>query len=298
MQTDKNKEAASFFQEQLRGWQLAAENYQALNSIEEKRIQVGDFQVIVQYNPNRIQSSAAKIDQKSIRERPCFLCSKNRPQEQSTFELNEQFDLLVNPYPIFNPHFTVAHKNHIPQQIVPFLDHLLQFSNQFSDYTFFYNGPTCGASAPDHLHFQACYKNSMPIENFWKQMAEKFHPFNENKIYKVANNTHSLYVIVSKSKDEVIRIFEKTNAYIAENKRNNVDYNLLASFHEEEYLLYIFPRKQHRPVQYYETGEKQLLISPGAVDMGGIIIISRKEDFEKITSKDVTDIYQQVSLFL
>lgn len=293
-----NKQVAAFFKEQLSVWKSAAENYHTLNLIEKKKMQIDDFQAIIQYNPNRISSATAKIDVASIQKRPCFLCEKNRPAEQTELELDNDFVLLVNPYPIFNPHFTIAHKKHIPQQIFPYLDNLLRFSEQFDGYTFFYNGPTCGASAPDHLHFQACLKNSLPVETSWQNLPEKAFHFCANDIHYFSDDFYSLVMIISQSKEEVVRLFEKINSYITENKFDKVDYNLLSFYRQGKYHLFIYPRKQHRPSQYYAEGEKQFLISPGAVDMAGIFVLARREDFDKIAPADIKDIYRQVSLFL
>ena len=164
---------SSFLQQQLSQWDVAYTNYQALQSVKKRVIEAQTGKLIVQYNPARIVSSAAKTDAKSIEARPCFLCTTNRPQEQLQYSYHNTYDILVNPFPIFPEHFTVPHKQHIPQQIRPFFGDMLNLACDFPSYVVFYNGPACGASAPDHLHFQMGNKGFLPIEKEYDTLPKK-----------------------------------------------------------------------------------------------------------------------------
>ena len=152
-----------FAKEQRESWPLAAANYAGLASVEEKQFDFGDFVVKVQFNPGRIRSSAAKVDAKSVAERRCFLCMQNLPAEQKAISCGGDFQILVNPFPIFHSHFTIVSAIHTNQLFVPNIGEMLRISKLMEGFTIFYNGPECGASAPDHLHFQAGEKDFLPI---------------------------------------------------------------------------------------------------------------------------------------
>ncbi len=151
-------------------WPLAAANYDGLKSVEEKQFQFDGFQIKVQFNPERMRSSAAKVDKQSIAERKCFLCSENRPAEQDAIAFGDQFLILVNPFPIFKTHFTISCNSHIDQRFLPNVHYLLELARAMEGFTVFYNGPECGASAPDHLHFQAGESSFMPITREFEEL--------------------------------------------------------------------------------------------------------------------------------
>ncbi|MDR2475445.1 MAG: DUF4922 domain-containing protein, partial [Bacteroidales bacterium] len=162
-----NEAAIELFDTQLKNWELAEKNYRSFGANRQKTIQLGNSRVILQHNPARIVSAASKIKPDEAPKRPCFLCPQQLPPQQQKVQLNDLFCLLVNPYPIFYPHFTIAATQHISQQIFPYLPDMLYFSKKLNNFTVFFNGAGAGASAPDHLHFQACKKNSMPVETEW-----------------------------------------------------------------------------------------------------------------------------------
>jgi hypothetical protein len=231
----------------------------------------------VQFNPARIASSAAKVDPQSIRERKCFLCSDNRPSEQKGVPFKEQYTILINPYPIFPRHLTIPALAHTPQRIAFRFDDMLDLAQQLDDYIVFYNGPKCGASAPDHFHFQAGNKGFLPIEN--------------------DRNWPNAVRIESKNKQEMLDRFQQTfdNLPLQADDTEPM-LNILTWYENGTWTTYLFPRKKHRPACYFAEDDANLLISPAAVDMGGVFITPLEKDFEKIAAEDVAEILYQVNL--
>ncbi|MCD7971561.1 MAG: DUF4922 domain-containing protein [Candidatus Azobacteroides sp.] len=294
--SEKNIE--NIFEQQLKRWPFAGNKYRELEHVQRKILMIDDHEVTIQYNPARIASASAKTDEKGIKERPCFLCEKNLPPEQDVYILNENFFFLVNPYPIFKPHFTIPHRKHIPQQILLCFNDLLLFTRQLKDFTIFYNGAKCGASAPDHLHFQACRKNILPAEKEINKLKKNNKIYQEKGYQYVKSSLYSIFLIEEEKEEDVISSLKEIFSHLPYNGDIEPMINLLAVYENNTYRLFIFPRKKHRPDQYFKSGKKQLLISPGAVDMGGILVVPRKEDFDKITKRDVLDIFKQISLFI
>jgi len=263
------------FEEQLANWELARKNYQALKQVKTKTLFVDGCEYKVQFNPERLNSSAAKVDAQSIRERKCFLCAENRPSEQKGILFNERYTILVNPYPIFPRHLTIPAIEHTPQRIKNRLGDMLDLARQLDDYTVFYNGPECGASAPDHFHFQAGSKGFLPIEK--------------------ETNRFNAFRIESNNNGEIIDRFQQIYYSLPLQPEDNEPMiNILAWYESEKWVVYIFPRKKHRPACYSEEGEANLLISPAAVDLGGVFITPLEKDFCKVTAKDIRQILYEV----
>lgn len=143
-------EIEEFLERQMAVWPEVAARFEALRLVETKR--VGDY--CVQFNPARVVSTAAKVDAASIAARRCFLCGANRPPQQLALEW-EDMEILVNPFPIFPGHLTIAAKAHTPQTMLGRTDQMRRLSRELPGYTIFFNGARAGASAPDHMHFQA-----------------------------------------------------------------------------------------------------------------------------------------------
>lgn len=292
---DISQKAIELFNRQLKSWNLAANNYATLKNVAEKTFSFDHSVIKVQYNPARAVSSGAKVDSKTIAERPCFLCMKNLPKEQEVYPLSNDFVLAVNPFPVFFPHFTIPHRQHIPQQILPYIGEMLQMSEILSDFTLFYNGPACGASAPDHLHFQAAPKGSMPVE--WEIMQETKDKRNSGEKYREQYDELRMYYFIEwNDKNEVQNIFEKIYNKLPHPVSNEPMMNILTCYTKGIYRVIIFPRKNHRPLQYFAEDAEKIMISPGAVDMAGILITPRKEDFDKLTKSNIKNIFEQVSL--
>lgn len=291
-----------FAEDQKQSWQLAATNYAGLASVEEKQFDFGGFVVKVQFNPERIRSSAAKVDTASIAARKCFLCDENRPAEQNAIGCGDRFQILVNPFPIFHRHFTISSLAHTDQLFFENIAEMLQIAQNMEGFTVFYNGPECGASAPDHLHFQAGENGFMPIEaEFETLKTDKNNLLSETgstKIWAFENYLRRMISIEATGFEEAIQTIRfftgKFHEFQPEKKEPML--NVLCYFSDSKWTVHLFPRKLHRPSQFFAEGEKQILLSPASVDFGGVFITPRKEDFDKITAADIADIFEQVTV--
>jgi len=288
----------ALFTGQFQEWELARHNYSLLENVRTRKLDFGTFEVSVQFNPERMRSSAAKVDTRSIGERPCFLCSKNRPPEQRGLSFKNGLTFLVNPFPIFNRHLTIPSDNHTDQRIGNNFGAMLSLSQAIPSFTVFYNGPRCGASAPDHFHFQAGNKGFMPLENDFLNGKHTKMLFSEQglEVLKWENYLRGIITLKGSDREKLIRIFDRIFARLSEVQADGPEpmLNILAGFESGEWLVHIIPRKLHRPAQFFMHGSDQLLISPAAVDLGGVIITPREEDFNRITGKQIEDIFRQV----
>lgn len=277
---DLQKEIEHLFYKQKIEWDLLRNNYKQLENDTKSRTLVwgNDTEVALQYNPSRIGSASAKVDKNSIEERACFLCAENRPEIQKGIPFLDKYIILCNPYPILKNHLTIPLHSHVPQLIGNKIEDMLSLSKLLEDYIIFYNGPKCGASAPDHFHFQAGLKTKI--------------------LMKGENDLRSCLTIESEEKSEAIELFNNVYDYLKTHQPNEDEpmINIVSFMNNNKYIIHIFPRKLHRPWQYSATGKAQLMISPGALDMAGMIITPRIEDFNKIEKEEVEDIYSQVSM--
>ena len=203
-----NTEVEQLFTAQFAAWQQARDNYEALQGVKSRSFDIDGAHIKVQFNPARIVSTAAKVDTKSIGERKCFLCDANRPAVQEGIEWNGEYTVLINPFPIFNKHLTIPCNAHTPQRINSRITDMLSLAKALSDYTLFYNGPRCGASAPDHMHFQAGNKGFMPIENdmdSWEKtvVAET----DDAKLLQVDSPLYSFYLVTGDNQGSVSALF-------------------------------------------------------------------------------------------
>ncbi|MGE0020135.1 MAG: DUF4922 domain-containing protein [Draconibacterium sp.] len=303
-ETGQNAEQVltQFAEEQKQDWPLAAANYAGLASVEEKQFDFGGFVVKVQFNPERIRSSAAKVDTASIAARKCFLCDENRPAEQKAIGCGDRFQILVNPFPIFHRHFTISSLAHTDQLFFENIAEMLQIAQKMEGSTVFYNGPECGASAPDHLHFQAGENGFMPVEaEFEILKTDKNNLLSETgltKIWAFENYLRRMISIEATGFEEAVQAISfftaKFHEFQPEKKEPML--NVLCYFSDAKWTVHLFPRKLHRPSQFFAEGEKQILLSPASVDFGGVFITPRKEDFDKITAADIANIFEQVSV--
>jgi ATP adenylyltransferase/5',5'''-P-1,P-4-tetraphosphate phosphorylase II len=259
---------------------------------------MGKFVLQAQWNPKRIISTAAKIDAGSIQKRPCILCSQNRPLEQEGILYRDQYQILVNPYPVFDRHLTIVSLSHTPQRIEGNFGKMLQLARDLKGYSVIYNGPACGASAPDHFHFQAVPAHFLPVNEDFKhgnQVAEVA----ESKGLKIfiRNNAPAKAITIAGSSLQMLRaafgrIYDILEQVIPSSEEPMM--NMIASFDEQEWMVHIYPRRRHRPHQYFAEGNEKILLSPASIDMGGVLVIPREEDFNRISEKDVEDILNQV----
>lgn len=283
-----------FFEKQLQQWPVTAVRYKELAEVETRMFDFEGFKIQVVYNPGRVRSSTAKVDAQSIKERPCFLCSKNRPSQQIELSILD-YTYLVNPFPIAHPHFTIAHTQHIEQLLEPHLVEMLDILEFDSQYAVFYNGAECGASAPDHLHFQSVLPSALPVIEDAKQVEhETLIDHKEFHISTLKNYLRTVLIVESETKEGIIGGIQRIlKSYQHSSKEASV--NVILHKLSNQYYAYVFPRKQLRPWQYFETGEKRLLISPGTIEMAGVLITPYAEDFKRLNKEDIQSIYEQVS---
>lgn len=293
-------QARQLIKDQQQEWELAGRNYAGLKKVKVRTLTFDGFDILVQFNPERIRSSAAKVDAKSIEARPCFLCRGNLPKEQRGIPVLDNYLVLVNPFPIFPEHLTIPHLSHIDQRIEDKFADMLGLARSLEEFTIFYNGPKCGASAPDHFHFQAGIKHFMPIEQDYKIKSFSREVKTENGFEFIRWTDYMRTILTFSGKElaplcmQFSLLFSKLKELQPEEQEPML--NILASWEANRWIIHIFPRQLHRPWQYFEEGEKQILLSPASVDMGGVLIIPREEDFNKITKTDIRDIFQQVCL--
>jgi hypothetical protein len=286
------------FNTQLRDWELAGVNYRLLDKVLTREIHFGRFRILVQFNPERMRSSTAKVDVKSIEARPCFLCTKNRPPQQTGISFDNNLIILVNPFPIFNKHLTIPSEIHTDQRILSHFTEMLNLAKAIPDFLLFYNGPQCGASAPDHFHFQAGNRGFLPVETDFSggRVAELVNVMSGVEIWHWADYMRGIITLkgsVILNLEEVFVHFYNKLSLIQPDKSEPM-LNILTYYANTDWIIHIIPRKIHRPSQFYREGSEQILLSPASVDLGGVIITPREEDFEKITASDVSDIFSQV----
>ncbi len=298
------KAASILFEQQLIKWNLLKERYNALDDIKTKEFRFDGSKIKVQYNPGRVKSSSAKTDDVSINNRKCFLCVENLPKPQQGILLANKYLLLCNPFPIFPKHFAISSLKHEPQNIIDHLEGMLEITKQLSsDYSLIYNGPTCGASAPDHFHFQAGSINYMPIEDDHHQLKNEYGKFildnEELMVTSVADGLRRFLVIESTEEKNIIKAFKIFYKVYAEISTISIEpmFNIISTYNAEYgWSIIIFLRNKHRPEFFYSRGEDQLLISPAAVDLGGLLITPREKDFDRINKDLIKKVFTEVSL--
>lgn len=284
-----------FFNRQLEVWTDARHRFRDLKHVETRQF---SDQLKLQWNPARIVSTGAKIDKKTLGERPCFLCDKNRPKEQMSKQIDEKFHLLVNPFPILPVHLTIPARKHQPQLIYKNYGEMHRFISLHSDLMVFYNGPKCGASAPDHLHFQAGTNGILPLQTNWQRLSRNLTDIislnDEEKISVVRDFIVPAFVIISKSAESDETLFRRL--YKAMPQRGDETepmMNIISWRKGEEFISVVIPREKHRPEAYFAEGDAQFVVSPGALDMSGLIITPREEDFRKLTEEKALSLLQE-----
>ena len=279
-----------FFNRQLEMWEDARHRFRDLKHVEVRQL---SDQLKVQFNPARIVSTGAKIDKHTLGERPCFLCERNRPKEQMTKQIDDHFQLLVNPFPILPVHFTIPATKHQPQSIYRHYGEMHRLLSLHSELMVFYNGPKCGASAPDHLHFQAGTSGVLPLQANWQRLSRSLTDVislnDEEKISVLRDFLVPAFVIISKSEDSDEELFHRLyRSMPMRGDESEPMMNIIAWRKGDEFISVVIPREKHRPDAYFAEGEAQMMVSPGALDMAGLIITPREEDFSKINLDKAT----------
>ena len=294
---DREKGLIDFFHNQLNQWQDVAKRFEELKDVQTR--EVGS--ALAQFNPARLVSTGAKIDKATLAKRPCFLCEKNRPGEQIVLPFGNDFDILVNPFPILPVHFTIPSRHHQLQAIAENYVQIHRLLRAYPQLMVFYNGPKCGASAPDHLHFQAGTSGILPLQRDWQRLYETSVPLlklnDAEGIYEIKDYICPAFAIVSHTEKHDKELFN----YLYESlplKEDETEpmMNIVAWRSEEGFVSVVFPREKHRPDCYSAEGEAQCLVSPGSLDMAGLLILPRQSDFEGMTAERAEAILREVSL--
>lgn len=304
-----------FFSSQYGKWESLRESHNILKHIKTRNLIIDNNTITIQFNPRRTVSTCASVDKHSIEQRPCFLCMSNKPAEQDfiRFSINEPFILRVNPYPILPKHLTISSEKHQPQLLadkthlqIPGL--LITWLEQHFEkgYALFYNGAVCGASAPDHFHFQAVLQTDVPFIRQWDRLMQSAIKIQEKKLpdksicteYEISNYLCPIRAFITNQSyiTDSTLITQYLDSLPLHENENEPRYNLFAWIDPNRgFSTAYFPRKKHRPDCYSDEGSKKHLISPGALDMGGLIVTIRQEDFESISKNDIIQILNEVS---
>ena len=294
---DREKGLTDFFHNQLNQWQDVAKRFEELKGVQTR--EVGS--ALAQFNPARLVSTGAKIDKATLAKRPCFLCEKNRPVEQIVLPFGEGFDILVNPFPILPVHFTIPSRHHQLQAIAENYVQIHRLLRAYPQLMVFYNGPKCGASAPDHLHFQAGTSGILPLQRDWQRLYETSLPLlklnDAEGIYEIKDYVCPALAIVSHTEKHDVELFSRLyEALPLKEDETEPMMNIVAWRNGDAFISVVFPREKHRPDCYSAEGEAQCLVSPGSLDMAGLMILPRQSDFERMTSERAKAVLREVSL--
>jgi hypothetical protein len=275
----------ALFGRQVRAWPMLAKGVEGLARAETRPVRINWYDVFVRHIPHRVGSTTAAVDRESIAKRACFLCAANLPAEEEGLEFGDDLTIYCNPFPIIERHLTIAHHEHREQRIAGNVGIMLDLAASLPGYFVIYNGPECGASAPDHLHFQAGSRNLFPIEK------ESAHASGVT----LADYGRNVFVIRGSDRSALIDRTERAIELLADTTGRRTEPMLnVALFHERgEWVTYLFPRGMHRP-SVFHTGE--FTVSPATIDLCGIFVVPLAGDFEKITGRDIAAIFREVTL--
>lgn len=297
-----------FVKDQLSVWPLAAENYRSLKKTGSKVLSIGGLPVTVQLNPCRRISSEASLDKESINRRPCFLCPENRPAEQTNMEFEgrkgRRYRVTLNPYPIFPSHLVISSFEHTPQSIWHRYQDLLDFVRENNEYLGFYNGPESGASAPDHMHFQACPQGLTPLQNRVDELLaagddktlDYLTNVKEARLFHLNEYARGVFVLCGATAKSTAKLFYRLlDCAPVPDGSSEPKMNIIAWCHEGEYRTAVIFRERHRPHNYSSSGADHLAMSPGCADLAGVYVTTREEDFDKLDAGLLSQVVREVA---
>ncbi len=278
-------EVEGLFRRQLRRWPLLAKGVEGLSRAQTRRMRIDWFEVFVRHIPHRVGSTTARVDPESVAKRPCFLCPTNLPPEEEGLRFGDDYIVYCNPFPIVSRHLTIAHREHCPQRIAGGVGTMLDLASALPGYFVIYNGPECGASAPDHLHFQAGLREVFPIEKDATAITA----------LSVANYARNVLLFRRSDRSALIDRIDRASDLIAEatGKGPEPMVNIAVFREQQAWTACLFPRGKHRPAAYY-SGE--LTVSPASIDLCGVVTVPVLRDYQKITGQDVCAIFREVTL--
>lgn len=296
-----------FVKDQLSVWPLAAENYRSLKKAGSKVLSIGGLPVTVQLNPCRRISSEASLDKESINRRPCFLCPENRPAEQTNMEFEgrkgRRYRVTLNPYPIFPSHLVISSFEHTPQSIWHRYQDLLDFVRENNEYLGFYNGPESGASAPDHMHFQACPQGLTPLQNRVDELLaagddktlDYLTNVKEARLFHLNEYARGVFVLCGATAKSTAKLFYRLlDCAPVPDGSSEPKMNIIAWCHEGEYRTAVIFRERHRPHNYSSSGADHLAMSPGCADLAGVYVTTREEDFDKLDAGLLSQVVREI----
>ena len=303
MLAEKYSEAVSLlYKHQKEEWPLLKKGVESLTSAEIHKFCFESYEIYTQFNPQRINSTTADVSEKAVKNRKCFLCTENLPDEQQGIIYKGKYSVLCNPFPIFPSHFTVAAIDHIPQRIKTSFEDILKLSKDFNEYCFIYNGPESGASAPDHLHFQAFRKDALPVNIDYEGLKNEYGvemATGEVNIYSINDGIRKMISLESLSLrllENAFNVIYSRYKNIAENKTEPM-MNIITLYDNElGWRLIIFFRRKHRPDAYFQEGEDNIMVSPASIDLGGVLITPLEKDFKKTDKNIIKDIFREVCI--
>jgi len=297
--TSLHAQSLQLYTEQQKRWPMLAEGVAALQNVQMRSVECGTFSVRMQYNPKRIVSTGAKVDAASIKERKCFLCVGNLPEQQQGVLYREKFLVLCNPMPIFREHFTISHVDHIPQSIEEQILTFLRLAKDLApEYSVFYNGPKCGASAPDHLHFQASPAGMIPVERELLEHRKQVAAIGEVTVSTLERYGRSVIVLEGSNEQEMELSFLRLASVMRRVLKTEEEpmMNVIGSYAGGMWRITVFVRRKHRPEVFSKEGDEKVMISPAAVDIGGLIVTPMEKDFLSADASLITSIFQEVSV--
>lgn len=299
------KELNKFIKDQLSVWQLASSNFRALKTAPSREVDVFGLKCRIQYNPRRVISSTADTSPAAIASRKCFLCADNRPKEQ--FHLGfegrkgRNYHIQINPYPIFRGHLAIVRDEHIPQEIWHHFPDMLDFAARYKDYLVFYNGPSSGASAPDHLHFQAIPKHNLPLEDvvdeFLDHPGEPLATVKDASLYKFDGYARGVFALKATTSKSLAKLFYRLLDCTDRGKGEEEPmFNLYAYVKNGEYRTIVVMRSAKRSYHFYSEGADHLTISPGAADIAGLFVAPFREDYDKADTALLEELLSEVCI--
>lgn len=293
----------ALYDQQIDTWKLAKENYSGLNSVKVETKVFDDAEIKLQHNPHRVISTTADVSDETVNNRKCILCEENLPVEQKFIKYYKEYNFLINPYPILKEHFTIVKSKHVRQNITTYLNDLLLLSRDVGEkYVVFYNGPKCGASLPEHLHFQMGSKEQLPLYNYLNNHSgEKINQTIKTRKLKITPFTGTgRFGLIVESRDsvEILNFFSILLSAMdrGQDFSDEPMLNILSFFEDGNWRVVIFLRKKHRPHYYYKEDESKIVVSPASIDLAGLMIVPREEDLQKLNSRIIKDIYREVCI--
>jgi hypothetical protein len=287
-------------EQQLATWPMLRDAVAGLARVEYRSLRARGSEVLAQFNPQRIVSTAAKVDAATIKQRPCFLCAENLPPEERGIAFGADFVALYNPFPVLPRHLVITSRRHIPQTIEGNFDTLLDLALDLGgEFFVVYNGAACGASAPDHLHFQACERNSLPIIpeiETWERRGLA----NDSGVETFTLKDYRVNALIARGNDRAAltgwldRALQRLSEVTGAEAEPMI--NLIVMRNGARWTVIVFPRGKHRPNRYFAEGDAKLTVSPAAIDLAGVLVVPQPDHFANITSQDVEEIYAEVTL--